>query len=292
MKRIFSITTVLFLSICFVSCSSDNSGDNDSSSYTWFSQSEINDVLWIVQNVSDKKYTTYNHNDLVPGYKVKFYSNGTCKSSNSMQTGWTIESGKIKTYYAKTNEPMYVYTLISQNEDNLVVKMEGTLDDDLSATLTIKKIIEPEYVDFGLPSRIKWATRNLGADYSKEVGTPYKYQSTNIARTEWGGSWYIPSVEDYQELFQYCTKEWYIEDGKPWCKLSRNDKSIIFPCDESIYNGNTGVSYYAGDYWTTSTMKDLGKTNAILFSIEEKREIEANCLMTSNVTGYIRPIMK
>jgi hypothetical protein len=34
---------------------------------------------------------------------------------------------------------MFVYTLLSQSGDVLKVRMTGTLDDDLSATLTLKK---------------------------------------------------------------------------------------------------------------------------------------------------------
>ena len=56
-----------------------------------------------------------------------------------METAWRINSGRIETFYQPTNEPMYVYTLLSQNGDNVTIRMNGTLDDDLQATLTLTK---------------------------------------------------------------------------------------------------------------------------------------------------------
>jgi len=57
-----------------------------------------------------------------------------------METAWRITNGKIETFYKQTNEPMFVYTLLSQTEDGITVQMNGTLDDDLQATIILDKV--------------------------------------------------------------------------------------------------------------------------------------------------------
>ena len=46
-----------------------------------------------------------------------------------MEDSYKIESGQVKTYYAETMEPMYVYELLGKNGNMLTVKMKGTLDE-------------------------------------------------------------------------------------------------------------------------------------------------------------------
>lgn len=61
-----------------------------------------------------------------------------------METAWRINSGRIETFYQPTNEPVYVYTLLSQNGDVVAIRMNGTLDDDLQVTLTLTKALYEE----------------------------------------------------------------------------------------------------------------------------------------------------
>lgn len=75
---------------------------------------------------------------------IVFKTDGSCEGFHSMETAWRINSGRIETYYEKTNEPMYVYSLLSQNGDEVQIKMNGTLDDELQATLTLTKTLYEE----------------------------------------------------------------------------------------------------------------------------------------------------
>ncbi len=58
-----------------------------------------------------------------------------------METAYRIENGRIFTYYAVTNEPMYIYTLLSKSGDTMSVNVNGTLDEiDQSITITMRKV--------------------------------------------------------------------------------------------------------------------------------------------------------
>ena len=71
---------------------------------------------------------------------MEFKYDGTCTSWFSMEDAYKIEGGRIHTYYGKTNEPMFVYTLLSENGATLSVRMDGTLDDNGTCTLTLQKV--------------------------------------------------------------------------------------------------------------------------------------------------------
>ena len=86
-----------------------------------------------------------------------------------------------------------------------------------------------EYVDLGLPSGTKWATCNVGAEESDELGgyvawgetsskdsytaENYTYVnnpatlplSADVANVYMGGNWRMPTEEEVQELIDYCT---------------------------------------------------------------------------------------
>ena len=75
------------------------------------------------------------------GRVIHFRTDGTCQGFHSMETAWRITNGRIETYYKETNEPIYVYTLLSVDGDQISVRMDGTLDDDFQATIVLNKVI-------------------------------------------------------------------------------------------------------------------------------------------------------
>ena len=54
-----------------------------------------------------------------------------------------IKGGKLYTYFAKTKEPMFVYTLlkrfVDETHDELTVRVDGTLDDHSSCTIVMRR---------------------------------------------------------------------------------------------------------------------------------------------------------
>lgn len=96
----------------------------------------ISSTSWKVKNINIERGKS---SSIQNGKVIKFNGDGSCEGFHTMETAWRINSGRIETYYKKTNEPIYVYTLLSQNGDEVQVRVNGTLDDDLSAVLTMEK---------------------------------------------------------------------------------------------------------------------------------------------------------
>lgn len=101
----------------------------------------ISGTAWTVKNFNIERGS---NNSVQIGKTVIFKTDGSFEGFNSMETAWRINNGRIETYYAPTNEPMYVYTLLSQSGDNVTIRMNGTLDDELQATLYLEKILYTE----------------------------------------------------------------------------------------------------------------------------------------------------
>ena len=100
------------------------------------------DFQWYVESVTFQRGS---NGSIYKGKNIRFYTDGKCEGFHSMETAWRITSGRIETYYAQTNEPMYSYTLLSKTTDDneLTVRIDGTLDDNLQATVVMsKKLIE------------------------------------------------------------------------------------------------------------------------------------------------------
>ena len=129
--------------------------------------------------------------------------------------------------------------------------------------------LEATFVDLGLPSGLKWAKANLGAESETDPGlyymwgdteghaqdSGYKFTSKNYtakgldaistnltlaqdaANVRLGGSWRMPTKEDYLELCANCFAEWttnYDGTGKA---------GVIF---YSTTSNATGKGYYKG----------------------------------------------
>ena len=147
------------------------------------------------------------------------------------------------------------------------------------------------YVDLGLPSGLLWATCNVGAKepwenglyfswgnvdgHAKESGYDFGesndgvYASTpgaslvgkipvnakyDAARANLGGSWRIPTVSAFRELYVNCTSVWTTQNGVNGRLFTSriNGNSVFFPC-AGYYDGT--ILYLDGaygDYWSRS----------------------------------------
>ena len=129
MKKLFLLFSLMVASLAFVSCGSDDEPNLQFDKNTIVATWEITEVQgnpewwWIAK-----------------GTALTFNSNGTCLTGFSMEDSYKIEGGQVKTYYAETQEPMYVYELLGKNGNTLTVKMKGTLDEsDLSTVFKMRK---------------------------------------------------------------------------------------------------------------------------------------------------------
>lgn len=147
-----------------------------------------------------------------------------------------------------------------------------------------KKIGGHSYLDLGLPSGLKWATCNLGAEsatdpgyyfawgeispkseYTKENCTTLGLEISDIsgnpqydaAAALWGEGWRMPTYEEVQELMDNCRWTWMIYCGKPaFIAEGFNYENLILPAagdtsDDSDQRTNWGC------YWS-STPSDEG----------------------------------
>ena len=141
-----------------------------------------------------------------------------------------------------------------------------------------------EWVDLGLPSGLKWATCNLGAENPEDFGVHYVWKgcqslycscrqyggyssylgsqirssigTDDTATSEWGGNWRMPTKEECQELLDNCTWEWTTQNETMGYKVTGpNGQSIFLPAA-----GTHGYSYgcsvernmETGRYWSSS----------------------------------------
>ena len=124
MKKLIIFFSLMFSALVFVSCGSDDEPDL---------QFDKNTIIgtWESTEVQGSPEWWW----IVTGTMLTFNSNGTCSTGFSMEDSYKIEGGQVKTYYAETQEPMYVYELMGKNGNTLTVKMKGTLDESNLSTV-------------------------------------------------------------------------------------------------------------------------------------------------------------
>jgi uncharacterized protein (TIGR02145 family) len=148
-------------------------------------------------------------------------------------------------------------------------------------------------VDLGLPSGLKWAKFNIGATVPEEHGGYFAWgetaeknvyswgwylckqsecgtsadpfiKSTSIgwhtlgaaydaAHVKWGGSWRMPTRDDFIELKENCTSEKATVNGVSGYKYTGWNGNSIFLPDGQIKDGaNLTNNVYSLAYWTSS----------------------------------------
>lgn len=143
------------------------------------------------------------------------------------------------------------------------------------------EVTDEEAVDLGLS--VKWAKKNLGASNYTDKGNGYKdYDYMDIyyedpilvgedgedvnlsgnekydyARKELGGSWRMPTFEDWQELKEKCSWKTVTIDDKPGFQVTGPNGNIIFLPAEKLDEPIMGIQHYDGLY-ATGTLNQVG----------------------------------
>lgn len=141
------------------------------------------------------------------------------------------------------------------------------------------KILGHEYVDLGLPSGLKWATSNVGTFKPAGRGDVYKGSGNDIANSEWGGSWRLPSKEECEELLWNCDWLWIENFG--YKVTGPNGNSIYLPAARSETLGGAG-DYLTSTLWGYDQGKEVYYT---LFFNNDKHEMN-----NGSDYGTIRPV--
>ena len=129
-----------------------------------------------------------------------------------------------------------------------------------------------DWVDLGLS--VKWATCNVGASLPSLYGNYYAWGETSTkgdyssrmynnpsydtASANWGGTWRMPTDDEWTELRTKCTWTWTTQNGVYGRKVTGpNGNSIFLPAA----GGRNGTSLYDagsyGYYWSSSLYESL-----------------------------------
>ncbi len=179
-----------------------------------------------------------------------------------------------------------------------------------------------KWVDLGLPSGIKWATCNIGADAADKIGNHYAWgevstytddtsgknemygkncndisgnSTYDVARAEWGGTWRIPTYNEYKELMENCTFEWTTLGRRSGLKVtSKTNGNYIFLPLSGDFRARTDTYGRPNDidksaaYWSSTPINGTHSMNAYAFNIYENRYI---LLYYNRYCGFsIRPV--
>lgn len=144
-------------------------------------------------------------------------------------------------------------------------------------------------MDLGLPSGVKWATCNVGADEPSDYGDYFAWGETttkeiyhnpncktfgkemsdicgdpeyDTATANWGASWRMAKYEEFEELALYCDRKWVTIDGNSGCIFTGpNGNSIFMPAagNTTLVLAKSGKSVLpsmryvgvCGNYWTS-----------------------------------------
>ena len=123
--------------------------------------------------------------------------------------------------------------LTKQTDGSYVIDADKVAD----ITFSVQPIAnEPEAIDLDLPSGLKWASWDFGAEDNTAKGPLYKWDNfdiNDIVIKEWtqyydDKEWRMPTQDDFQELIDNCN--WTLQDGKFKVASKTNaDKFIILP---------------------------------------------------------------
>ena len=182
----------------------------------------------------------------------------------------------------------------------------------------------PHALDLGLPSGVKWACCNVGANkpgddgkyfawgetepravfyydnykfYDPSGPTIYKFIGNNIAASQydaatklWGSAWCLPTDEECKELIKYCKVESISSDDKKGALFtSPNGNRLWMPFAGQRESENCHDYGAKGYYWTSVP----DKTDSMLaFFMDVTISISSVYLGCRNCGYCIRPVKK
>ena len=150
------------------------------------------------------------------------------------------------------------------------------------------------YVDLGLPSGLKWATRNVGANGPIETGEYFAWgevkskltftmenSSTyyvsmddisgdvnyDVAAYAWGSTWRMPTEAEFVELKNNCTFEWVMLDiyNQGCIVTGPNGNQIYLPSGGFKTNESIDFAESEAAYWTSTPDTFNGDTGYATF---------------------------
>ena len=118
------------------------------------------------------------------------------------------------------------------------------------------------YVDMG--TGVKWATMNVGANKPEEYGDYFAWGETDAATQNWGGTWRMPTFEEWDKLartkensdynWTWCdgTDVQYNNSNVPGYKIERKSTGATLFLPAAGYINSTLHNVESGYYWSSS----------------------------------------
>lgn len=177
-------------------------------------------------------------------------------------------------FYTRKEAELYCNIVKSKGyNDAFVISIKNGKRIMNTSDKKVQQINGHEYVDLGLPSGLKWATCNVGANSPQEFGEYYNWpcppwdengydrfwmdvsgdEKYDIARQEWCGTWRMPQLEEMGELEMFCTWEKTIEKGVKGYKVIGANGNYIFLPAAGCKNPHpeSGFESYEFLYWSS-----------------------------------------
>ena len=197
----------------------------------------------------------------------------------------------------------YYFKAYAVTEGNFV-------ESNVITVTTDAKFPIPDAVDLGLS--VKWAKWNMGASSEYEVGGYYGWgdptgenpswtssdyasgytktticgTSYDIATTNWGAGWRLPTVEEVRELMDKSTITATTQNGVAGYMLTCNGQSIFLPKGGYEYNNKFYYDNYSM-YWTGETDSQLHPYELAVYS-KTQYDVIANSNKATHM--LIRPV--
>ena len=220
--------------------------------------------------------------------------------------------------FASASQPIFQATVNNLKENTIYyfvacveLKKKGTTYDKIFGevkSFTTPEYYLPPYVDFGLPSGVKWGVMNLGATNPTESGRSVSwgvgngngnsnYQTGAIlpleedkAHLSLGGYWRTPTREEWVELFECCSCSYSrYHEGGTGLVVSKNGAKIFIPLND-YWTATCCTPYWSGSSggYLVATAYALSGNSEHFKTYIEKKILNTNTAITSS--GKIRPV--
>ena len=129
--RLLLSATLIACAASFVSC-----GDDEPLGFT----DDIIKGSWTISSVEgDSPWP-----QVKTGAIYTFNEDGTCSTPFSWEDSYKIVLGKVRSYHAENNEPMFIYELINYNpSQNFKARIRGTLNESYLSVVATFEGVKP-----------------------------------------------------------------------------------------------------------------------------------------------------
>ena len=184
------------------------------------------------------------------------------------------------------DEVTAVYSVTRSGHPSVTVPVDGNRFVMPDFSVNVEVVYVMGMVDLGLPSGLKWASMNIGADSPEGYGSYFswgeiapkaEYQedhyfdpeyvkysldgalsleaSDDAARAALSGDWRLPTLAEWEELRRCCIWKWESYGGRSGYRVTSkaegNDNSIFIPAAGRVKDTDPVEAGSVGNYWTS-----------------------------------------